>query len=134
VTVPTAELARDPDAATPAARRHPRTGSLSIADRVITKIASQAAAEVDHVVSPVSSGFWRAGNGIPKATAVIEGRWVQLGVDIVVEYPTSLRAVTKAVRTRVIDRVTGLSGLEVKEVDVRIVALPVAPAEHRRVL
>lgn len=106
---------------TPAGR-----GATRIADRVVAKIASQAAREVlrglptDHLVPrerfPRASVTVRPAGG-PRAGGRGLAK-IQLYVDL--GYPADLRAVCAAVRRHVIDRVGALCDMTVPEVSVDV--------------
>lgn len=93
-------------------------GRLVIADRVVERVATYAAAEVDGVAS-IGSALERAvGRAYPKADAHIAGDRVRLSIDVAVVWPASLPQVATAVRQHVHDQITALVGLHVDAVDV----------------
>jgi uncharacterized alkaline shock family protein YloU len=104
-------------------------GRTTIADRVVAKIASMAALEVEHTTETSS----RLSDGRPKATAVVDGSLTRISLDITIEYPAPIRSVSQAVRERVADRVLALADIEAKEVDITVLALRVAPLHTSRV-
>ncbi|MGW2490793.1 Asp23/Gls24 family envelope stress response protein [Streptomyces sp. NPDC001606] len=102
-------------------------GATRIADRVVAKIAAQAAREAlvplpaevaaPHatvVVSPHPAP--RPGGGTPRRTARVR-------VHLELGYPCDIGARCAAVRRRVTERVEGLVDLEVSEVAVRVEGL-----------
>lgn len=109
-------------------------GALTIADRVIEKVAARAATEVPEVVA-AGSAFGRAvGRELPRAQAHVAGRRVRVELHIAVAWPAPLPEIGAAVRQVVADRVTGFVGLDVDSVDVttdRVVH--VRPQQLRRV-
>jgi len=107
-------------------------GATTIADRVIAKIASRAASEIDHVAGPHRR--LHLGSGArPSATAMLDGRWARVTVEVAVDYPVSLRAVTESVRAHVVGQVLALAAVEARQVDVHINRLLVADTTTGRV-
>ncbi|CAN5807911.1 Asp23/Gls24 family envelope stress response protein [soil metagenome] len=104
-------------------------GRTAIADSVVAKIAGIAAREIPGVYK-MGSGSARAfgairdrlpvgGEGLSQGVKVEVGkREAAIDADIVVEYGMSIVDVSQGVRSNVIDRVEGMTGLEVKEVNV----------------
>lgn len=105
------------------------SGKTAIADSVVAKIAGIAAREIPGV-HKMGSGSARAfgairdrlpvgGEGLSQGVKVEVGeRQAAIDADIVVEYGMSIVDVSQGVRRNVIDRVEGMTGLEVKEVNV----------------
>ncbi len=95
-------------------------GRLVIRDRVVNRIACTEALLVDGVI-PSSEGFDRVrGRGLPRALAVVEGPDTAVALRIAVRWPIALEPLTRAVRTRVSERVHELTGLHVTRVDVDV--------------
>ena len=105
-------------------------GRTSIADAVVTKVASIAAREVSGVYS-LGSGTTRAIGSVAQRVGIgderTQGVSVEVGereaaVDIVmvIEYGESIPRVSEAVRENVIRRIEGICGLSVAEVNVEI--------------
>lgn len=95
-------------------------GRLVIRDRVVNRIACTEALLVDGVV-PSSEGFDRVrGRGLPRALAVVEGPDAAVSLRIAVQWPLALAPLTRAVRTRVAERIRELTGLHVSRVDVAV--------------
>lgn len=104
-------------------------GKTAIADSVVAKIAGIAAREIPGV-HKMGSGSARAfgairdrlpvgGEGLAQGIKVEVGqKEAAIDADIVVEYGMSIVDVTQGVRRNVIDRVEGMTGLDVKEVNV----------------
>lgn len=95
-------------------------GQTVMAARVIEKIAAQ-------VVSDESSagGFPgigpRAGfSARPKASVELSGNIATLNVEVGMLYPVPLRQATEALRRRIRTRVTELTGVDVRQIDIRI--------------
>ncbi|GAA3624497.1 Asp23/Gls24 family envelope stress response protein [Microlunatus ginsengisoli] len=109
-----------------------RRGRLVIADKVVEKIAGQAASEVA-LAGGRSGGFLGLGadtdfSARPAATVTLSGRQVAVALRLGVAYPTSIRAATEEVRRHVTRRVEGLTGLEVRRIDIAVDWL--SPAER----
>ena len=115
-------------------------GQIVLADRVVNKIASRAASEIDGVGSaaprllgvPLTApGLDRLGRrtddlkALPTVVAQVDGRRVFVTVTVSVAYPQPLQDTARQVRERVCERLTELTGLEVAQVDVQVSALVV---------
>ena len=97
-----------------------RRGSLSIADKVIDKLAEQATVAVDGVV-PTGSGLEKfVGRQLPKVSSSVRGDQARVNVDIAVRWPMPLADVAADVRSAVAGVVTSLAGLDVTAVDVSV--------------
>ena len=120
----------------PAHRDPGHRGRTVLADKVVTKIAAQACVEVDHVhpTSPALAGRVLHQQPAVSAEADIDGHLVQLRVQVAVDYPISLSAVTSALREHVRARMTQLCELTVTDIDIRIAELRADRAPERRVL
>jgi uncharacterized alkaline shock family protein YloU len=100
-------------------------GRLTIADRVVEKVAGQAAVEVDHVsgvprrVLGQTLGKVKA-DSLARASAKVDGSLVSISVSVAVEYPTPVRSAAAAVRESVVQRVHALCALDVVEVHVDV--------------
>ena len=114
-----------------------KRGRTSLSDKVIEKTAAAAALEVDHVHG-TSKGLAAAVLHTDPAVGVratLDGHLAQLRLDIEVDYPVSLRTVTRNLRRHVSDRVQALCEITVTDVDVHVTALRQhAQEEQRRVL
>jgi len=123
-------------------------GSIVLKDRVVTRIASRAAGEIDGVgsaarrmlgVQLAAPGMERLGQratnlqALPAVTAQVDGRRVFLTVTAGVAYPSPLRKTAQQVRDRVVERLSALTGLEVTEVDVHVTALAMDGEPQARV-
>jgi uncharacterized alkaline shock family protein YloU len=103
-------------------------GSTTLADAVVTKVASIAAREVP--------GVYELGGGVARAVGTLtqrvgvsdprsQGVSVEVGqreaavdLTLVIEYGESIPQVSEAVRSNVIKRVEGITGLSVTEVNI----------------
>ena len=122
-----AGAARDEDAHAGASDPASR-GALTIADRVVQKVAAQAVTEVDRATgAPRLVLGQRLGAARPNAPArtdaQVDGHLVTVRVSLAVEWPAPVREVAAQVRRHVTHRVLELTGLDVVEVDVDVPAL-----------
>ncbi|WP_328309705.1 Asp23/Gls24 family envelope stress response protein [Actinomycetospora sp. NBC_00405] len=114
-------------------------GSLTIDDVVVEKVATAAAAQVEHVggaarrVLGVATGR-EDGDGRPRVSAKVSGQVTTLEVRLAVAYPASVRATTEAVRAHVRDRVQALTALTVTRVDITVAALTATRTSGKRVV
>ncbi|WP_263171407.1 hypothetical protein [Streptomyces sp. SCSIO ZS0520] len=101
-------------------------GATSIADRVVAKIAAQAARE--------AVGGPRPG-AAPHATVSVRRGAARVRISLELGYPSDIGGQCGAVRRRVVSRVGSLAGLEVPEVAVQVERLHPAdqPGAGRRV-
>jgi uncharacterized alkaline shock family protein YloU len=100
-------------------------GSLTIAPRVVEKVAGAAAVEVDHVTGVPRRILGQTLGKVKtdsqaKADAKIDGSTVSISLAVAVEYPTPVRSAAAAVRANVIKQVGTLCGLSVVQVDVDV--------------
>jgi uncharacterized alkaline shock family protein YloU len=100
-------------------------GHLKIADRVVEKVAGQAAIEVEHVTGVPrrllgqTLGKVKA-DSQARASAKVDGSVVSVSVTVAVEYPEPVRTVAAEVRRQVMDTVGRLCGLQVVDVHVDV--------------
>jgi uncharacterized alkaline shock family protein YloU len=100
-------------------------GALKIADRVVEKVAGAAAVEVDHVTGVPrrllgqTIGKVKA-DSQARASAKVDGSVVSLSVSVAVEYPMPVRQVAADVRSKVMETVGRLCGLQVVDVHVDV--------------
>lgn len=100
--------ARPASALVPAGER----GATRIADRVVAKVAAQAAREA---VGPPPDDA-----GAPHATVVVHQDTARIRVHLELAYPCDIGARCAAVRRHVTERVGALVNLKVSEVAVRV--------------
>ena len=109
-------------------------GRLVIADRVVERIATAAAGEVQGVASQGSGLDQVLGHGYPKAKATVAGDRARVHVQIAVFWPHPLGQVCGQVRDEVRDRLTKLIGVRVDAVDVTAAkVMRATKPEQRRV-
>ncbi|HEY3672797.1 MAG TPA: Asp23/Gls24 family envelope stress response protein [Acidimicrobiia bacterium] len=122
-------------------------GRIDIADKVVAKIAAQAAVEIPDAGAAAPRILGRAVSGVgalgirrtdlqstPKTSAEVDGSSVRVELTISVRWPHSVPDVCAAVRRNVIERVTQLAGLQITEVrlDVTDLATEIAAAPRVR--
>ena len=107
-------------------------GSLIIADKVVERIASIAARDVEHVTD-TRAGWTRMYRDLPLATAKVAGGRARIGVEVAASWPSALPDVTARVRDRVSEEITSLTGLTVVAVDVTVVEVVHDDNKSRRV-
>ncbi|GAA0903408.1 hypothetical protein [Streptomyces thermoalcalitolerans] len=95
-------------------------GATTIADRVVAKIASQAAREALGPLPPDAAP--------PQAAVVVHRGVARVRLLVDLPYPQDIGACCRAVRRRVVERVGALAGMRVPEVAVRVERLHPAPA------
>ncbi|MEZ7005780.1 hypothetical protein [Streptomyces sp. AD55] len=96
-------------------------GATRIADRVVAKIAAQAAREA---VGPLPPDAER-----PHATIVVHHDTARVRVHLELDYPSDLGARCGRVRHQVVQRVSGYVGMTVPEVVVQVERLH-PPAQY----
>lgn len=105
-------------------------GQTSIADAVVTKVASTAAREV-RGVHELGGGVSRAVGSVTQRVGVGDERTQGVSVEVgereaavdltlVIDYGESIPRVSQAVRDNVIKRIEGITGLSVAEVNVTV--------------
>jgi uncharacterized alkaline shock family protein YloU len=125
---------RDPVAAggpRPAAER----GELTIADRVVERIAEAAVAEAHHATGAVPSVLGKPLRAVTEGTkarvsAEVDGGVVTATVRLSVRWPEPVLDVTRRVRARIVDRIEAATGLRVAEIDIEVTGL-YSPTPHR---
>ncbi|WP_329458482.1 hypothetical protein [Streptomyces sp. NBC_01497] len=88
-------------------------GSTSIADRVVAKIAAQAAREALFRGVP-------AGGDVPHAVVTVHKNHARVRIGVELDYPSDIGAQCGAVRVHVAERVHHLAGMTVPEVQVQV--------------
>ena len=108
-------------------------GNTTIADSVVSKIAGVATREVPGVHDMGKGASWTFGalkeklpvgssqpNPARGVKVEVGERQAAVDLDIVVEYGASIVDVAQSVRRNVVERVEGMTGLEVVEVNVAV--------------
>ncbi|MDG9713849.1 hypothetical protein [Streptomyces sp. DH10] len=93
-------------------------GATRIADRVVAKVASQAAREAVGTLPPDA--------GRPSATVVVHRDVAHVRVHVELDYPCDVGARCRQVRRQVVERVGALVGMQVPEVVVQVERLHLA--------
>ena len=134
----TAELAT-PELATSEFDAAATRGRLTIADKAVGKVVSQAVSGHD-----LAAGVVRRVLGVPlgsttddspaRAHVRVDGALVSISLTMSVPWPQSVRQVTREVRSRIEAEVAALTGLKVVEVDIVVADLRTTRAETKRVL
>ncbi|MFF4351844.1 Asp23/Gls24 family envelope stress response protein [Streptomyces sp. NPDC001530] len=95
-------------------------GATRIADRVVAKIAAQAAREALVTLPPDAMP--------PHASVVVHHDSARVRVSVELDYPSDIGGQCHAVRRHVAQRVRTLAGMEVPEVAVQVERLHLAQA------
>lgn len=99
-------------------------GRLVIAEKVVEKIASSAAGELESVGGYTGGFLGIGGHGElssrPKATVQLSGQVATIELSVGVKYPAPLRRISEQLRQRVRAQVSGLTDIDVGQVDVEI--------------
>lgn len=103
-------------------------GRTTIADRVVVRVATKAVDEVAEAggaareLIGITIGR-QTGAGPARVSARIDGPLAMIEMRLSLAYPAPVRALTREVRRHVIERVTGMTGLEVRHVDIEVASL-----------
>lgn len=113
-------------------------GTLTIADRVVERVAGYAATQVDGAVAaPRRVLGISVGEARPDAEvavrATVDGSVATVEATVAVTWPRSVRRVTDALRAHVREDVHRVTGVEVAHVDVDVVDFVTTAAPARRV-
>lgn len=113
-------------------------GSLTIADRVVERVAGYAVTQVEGAsaaprrVLGVNVGEARPGSEA-SVQARVDGRTATVEATIAVEWPRPVTAVAQQLRTQVRAEVLRLTEVQVAHVDIDVVSFASAPSRSRRV-
>lgn len=99
-------------------------GKTVLADKVIEKIAGQIARD-ESFAGGSSGGFLGFGTHAdlaarPKVSVELSGAVATVSVEVGMAYPVPLRRASEDLRRRIRARVSELTGIEVRQVDIRI--------------
>lgn len=128
--VATRSAGKRPEGSGPGMPLQTERGNTTIADTVVTKVASIAAREVPGVYS-LGGSVSRALGSVTQRVGMSDERSQGVSVDVgereaavdlvvTVEYGESVPQVSQAIRDNVIKRIEGITGLSVTEVNVAI--------------
>ncbi|MBA8796237.1 putative alkaline shock family protein YloU [Friedmanniella endophytica] len=111
-----------------------RRGRLELNDRVVEKIAGQAAAEIG-AAHGRSGGFLGIGAEAdaaarPKVDVDLGSDYADLAITVGIAYPGSIRAAAQQIRDHVTERVQTLTGVRVHRVDIDVTFLTVGGSTH----
>ncbi len=121
-------------------------GTVSVTDRVVSRLASRAAMEVPDAGAAAPRVLGRSVgsggglgvratdlDGLPKTSADVDGSTVVVDLQISVRWPASVPDVADAVREHVGTRISELTGLTVTEVSISVTDLVTHLAPPSRV-
>ncbi|MCY0941946.1 hypothetical protein [Streptomyces antarcticus] len=95
-------------------------GATRIADRVVAKIAAQAAREALAARPGGPAAGHRSGAAAPHATVTVHHDIARVRISLELDYPSDLAAQCAAVRSQVARRVEECAAMSVPEVDIDI--------------
>jgi uncharacterized alkaline shock family protein YloU len=133
---------------TPARIGQNELGRIEVDPRAVEKVAAFAALEIPDAVGAAGRLLSRAVSGavsgasglgrrkpvvgrLPKVSADVDGGLAFLEVELAVCWPAPIGKVTEAVRQHLFQQVRAQLGLEVSEVNIQVVELPVEAAASR---
>lgn len=127
-----------PETGAPETRAPEDRGTLSIADRVVERVAGYAATQVDGAAAaPRRLLGISVGESRPDAEAAVratvDGSVATVEATIAVSWPQSVRRVIDQLRARIREDVRRLTDVEVAHVDVDVVDFVTTTAPARRV-
>lgn len=110
-------------------------GRITIADRVLERIATHTLAEMDEVggVARRVLGVPLGQNSIetaPRVEAHVDGKLATLRMTVSVAYPAPVRQVARKVREQVAQQVGEYTGLDIRQVDIDVATLIQAEGRH----
>lgn len=113
-------------------------GELTIADRVVERVAGYAATQVPGAsAAPRRVLGINLGDARPDSEAAVQarvdGRTATVEATIAVEWPRSVREVARQFREHIRADVLHLTGVQVAHIDIEVVSLPAHAAAARRV-
>lgn len=108
-------------------------GRTTIADKVVTRIASIATAEIAAVIDTRTDWTKLIRKGLPRAEAVVAGGTSRIAVEVAAAWPSPLGKVAAQVRDHVTQRVVTLTGVDVTRVDVTVADVVHLDTATRRV-
>lgn len=111
-------------------------GRLVVADRVVEKIASQAATEIDRATGAprrVLGVALGSADERPQVSARVDWPVATVSVVMSVAWPAPVLEVTEQVRRHVEEQLATLAGVRTAGVDIRVTALPGPRSGDRRV-
>lgn len=103
-------------------------GRTTIADRVVTRVATRAVDEVELAAGAARQLMGirlgrQTGEGPARVSVRTDAHLAMIEIRLSLAYPVPVRALTREVRQHVIERVTGITGIEVRHVDIEVARL-----------
>jgi uncharacterized alkaline shock family protein YloU len=103
-------------------------GRTTVADRVVARIATRAVAEVGQTGGAARQLIGLAlgrqtGEGPARVSARVDGNLAMIEMRLSLAYPAPVCSLPREVRGHVIERVTTLTGIEVRHVDIEVARL-----------
>lgn len=108
-------------------------GATRISDRVVAKIASQAAREA---LADAPQSHRVPGDRVPHASVIVRSASARVRLSVELGYPADIATVCAEVRRHVVERVGAMTGMDVPEVAVeveRLHSVSMKPADQGRV-
>jgi uncharacterized alkaline shock family protein YloU len=128
--VTAADVATRPDITVPptALNVPGQRGRTTIADRVVVRVAARAVDEVELAAGAARQlmgiTFGRQTGESPARVSVrTDAHLAMIEIRLSLAYPAPVRALTREVRQHVIERVTSITGIEVRHVDIEVARL-----------
>lgn len=94
-------------------------GATRIADRVVAKIAAQAAREALAAGGPAAPGPGSSAPA-PHATVTVHHDIARVRINMELDYPSDVAAQCAAVRSQVVRRIAECASMSVPEVDIEV--------------
>lgn len=103
-------------------------GRTIIADRVVARIATRAVTEVGQTGGAARQLMGltlgrQTGEGPARVSVRVNGNLAMIEMRLSLAYPAPVRSLTREVRRHVMERVTALTGIEVRHVDIEVARL-----------
>lgn len=95
-------------------------GTTTVAERVVAKIAVQAAREALRTAAPAALNVPPGPRHWPRASARVRERTARVRVLVELGYPSDIGAQCAAVRRQVVSRVKELAGMDAPDVAVEV--------------
>ncbi|RBY79022.1 Asp23/Gls24 family envelope stress response protein [Blastococcus sp. TF02A-26] len=113
-------------------------GSLTIADRVVERVAGYAVTQVEGATAaPRRILGITVGDVRPEKEAAVsarvDGHTATVQATVAIGWPASVRQVASQLRQRIREDVGHITGVEVAHIDVEVVSLSTPPTARRRV-
>jgi len=126
------------DAAGPASGDPAERGSLTVADRVVERVAGYAVTLVDGASAAPRRVLGIAVGGAREdreasVDARVDGHTATVEASVAISWPASVRTVAAALRQQVREDVERLTGVQVAHVDIDVVSLTAPESRRRRV-